>query len=99
MDDESNRRGSEKKKKENPTPSLFPPEFWAKSWGVSTAYIYKLVREKKIEFFHLGKSIRISARQAEDFLKTSLNGEYHRDRLKRKENGRERENGVDGIAG
>jgi excisionase family DNA binding protein len=68
--------------------TLLTPEIVAKSWQVSTAFIYKLVREKKIPYFHIGKSIRFSPQQIEEFLKGTMNGEYHRDRLKRNNNGK-----------
>lgn len=63
--------------------ALLTPENIAKSWQVSTAFIYKLVKEKRIPYFHIGKAIRFSPSEIQEWLKTTANREYHRDRLKR----------------
>ena len=62
---------------------LLTPDDLAKRWQVSRAFVYKLVREKKIPYFHIGKSIRFSPGQISERLEAMANGEYHRDRLKR----------------
>ena len=48
--------------------SLLTPENIAKNWQVSTAFIYKLVREKKIPYYHIGKTIRFSAAEIDNKL-------------------------------
>jgi excisionase family DNA binding protein len=63
--------------------TLITPEDLARRWTVSRAFIYKQVREKKIPYYHLGKNIRFDLSEVTEWLKTTANGEYHRDRDKR----------------
>ncbi len=75
---------------------LFTPEELAKPWKVSTAFIYKLTRLKILGSYHIGKSLRISGTHAQEYLESVEGREYYRDRFKRKENGRDQENGING---
>lgn len=68
--------------------TLITPEDLAKHLKVSTAYVYKMVRQKTLPFYHIGKSVRFSPSLIAEWLKTTANGTWHRDRVKRNEESR-----------
>lgn len=48
--------------------------------GVSRVWLYKLVREKRIPFYHIEKCIRFSPSEIDQWLESKRNGSYHRDK-------------------
>jgi excisionase family DNA binding protein len=52
----------------------------SKSWKVTQVWIYKLVREKKIPFYHIEKCIRFSPSEIEKWLLERQNQTWHRDK-------------------
>jgi excisionase family DNA binding protein len=51
-----------------------------KTLRVSRVWIYKLVREKRIPFYHIEKCIRFSPSEIQEWLKERQNKEWHRDK-------------------
>jgi excisionase family DNA binding protein len=47
---------------------------------VSKVWLYKLVREKRIPFYHVEKCIRFSPLEIQDWLKERRNREWRRDK-------------------
>jgi excisionase family DNA binding protein len=47
---------------------------------VSPVWIYKLVREKKVPFYHVEKCVRFSPSEIEQWLEERKNKEWHRDK-------------------
>jgi len=62
---------------------LLTPEDLATRLKTSKAFIYKLVREKSIPYFHIGKSVRFSPSKISAWLETTVGNEYHRDKKKK----------------
>jgi excisionase family DNA binding protein len=60
--------------------SLLTVDQLAENLNVSRVWLYKLVREKRIPFFHIDKCIRFSPSEIEKWLESKKNGEYHRDK-------------------
>jgi excisionase family DNA binding protein len=52
----------------------------SESLKISRPYIYKLVREKRIPFYHVEKCIRFSPSEIERWLEERRNKEWHRDK-------------------
>ena len=52
----------------------------SKSLRVSRVWIYRLVREKKIPFYHVEKCIRFSPSEVNEWLEERKNMEWHRDK-------------------
>jgi excisionase family DNA binding protein len=52
----------------------------SKSLRVSPVWIYKLVREKRIPFYHIEKCVRFSPSEIEKWLEERKNKEWHRDK-------------------
>jgi len=52
----------------------------SKSLQVSPVWIYKLVREKRIPFYHIEKCVRFSPSEIEKWLEERKNKEWHRDK-------------------
>ena len=48
---------------------------------VSSVWLYKLVREKRIPFYHIEKCIRFSPSEIDDWLKERANKAWHRDKV------------------
>ena len=57
--------------------ALLTPDDLAKSWKVTRIWIYKLVREKKIPSYRLGKCVRFKPAEIAQWLEEKRNGEYH----------------------
>jgi excisionase family DNA binding protein len=47
---------------------------------VSPVWIYKLVREKRVPFYHVEKCVRFSPSEIEQWLEERKNKEWHRDK-------------------
>lgn len=47
---------------------------------VSRVWIYKLVREKRIPFYHVEKCVRFSSSEISEWLESKKNLEWHRDK-------------------
>jgi len=47
---------------------------------VSPVWIYKLVREKRVPFYHVEKCVRFSPSEIERWLEERKNKEWHRDK-------------------
>jgi excisionase family DNA binding protein len=47
---------------------------------VSPVWIYKLVREKRVPFYHVEKCVRFSPSEVEQWLEERRNKEWHRDK-------------------
>jgi len=47
---------------------------------VSKVWVYKLVREKRIPFYHVEKWIRFAPLEIKDWLEERRNKEWHRDK-------------------
>ena len=56
------------------------PDQLAESLKVSRVWIYKLVREKKIPFYHIEKCVRFLPSEIESWLQERKNQEWHRDK-------------------
>jgi excisionase family DNA binding protein len=54
----------------------------SKMLKVSQVWLYKLVREKRIPFYHIEKCVRFSPSEIEKWLEDRRMGEYHRDKIK-----------------
>jgi len=52
----------------------------SKTLKVSRVWIYKLVREKRIPFYHIEKCGRFSASEINEWLVSKKNVEWHRDK-------------------
>lgn len=52
----------------------------SKTLRVSPVWIYKLVREKRIPFYHVEKCVRFSPSEIEKWLVERRNKEWHRDK-------------------
>jgi excisionase family DNA binding protein len=52
----------------------------SKTLRVSPVWIYKLVREKQIPFYHIEKCVRFSPSEIEKWLEERKNKEWHRDK-------------------
>jgi len=52
-----------------------------KSLRVSKVWLYKLVREKRIPFYHIEKCIRFSPSEIHEWLEARRNKEWHRDKF------------------
>lgn len=52
----------------------------SKTLKVSQVWIYKLVREKRIPFYHVEKCVRFKPSEIEKWLEDRRMGEYHRDK-------------------
>lgn len=52
----------------------------SKRLRVSPVWIYKLVREKRIPFYHIEKCIRFSPSDIQIWLEERKNREWHRDK-------------------
>lgn len=52
----------------------------SKSWRVTQVWIYKLVREKKIPFYHIEKCIRFSPSEIDKWLLERQNQTWKRDK-------------------
>jgi excisionase family DNA binding protein len=51
-----------------------------KALRVSKVWIYKLVREKRIPFYHVEKCVRFSPSEIKEWLESRKNIEWHRDK-------------------
>jgi excisionase family DNA binding protein len=71
---------------ENIFPSIVTPEELAKTLKVSRVYIYKLVREKRIPFFHVDRVVRFSGSEVQAWLEEKRNQPWIRDRNKSRKN-------------
>ncbi len=58
---------------------VLTPKEVAERLKVSQVWIYKLVREKRIPFYRLGKNVRFSEIDLQKWMEESRNKEYHRD--------------------
>jgi excisionase family DNA binding protein len=47
---------------------------------VSRVWVYKLVREKRIPFYHVEKCVRFSPSEISEWLESKKNREWHRDK-------------------
>jgi excisionase family DNA binding protein len=47
---------------------------------VSRVWIYKLVREKRVPFYHVDKCVRFSRSDISEWLESKKNREWHRDK-------------------
>lgn len=56
----------------------------SKSLKVTQVWIYKLVREKRIPFYHIEKCIRFLPSEVNEWLKDRQNKEWHRDKVRKK---------------
>jgi excisionase family DNA binding protein len=54
----------------------------AQSLKVSPVWIYKLIREKRIPFYHVEKCIRFSPSEIEQWLEERKMKTWHRDKIK-----------------
>jgi excisionase family DNA binding protein len=52
----------------------------SKSLKVTPVWIYKLIREKRIPFYHIEKCVRFSPSEIEQWLLERQNQEWHRDK-------------------
>ena len=52
----------------------------SKTLRVSRVWIYKLVREKRIPFYHIEKCVRFSPAEVKEWLEERKNTEWHRDK-------------------
>jgi excisionase family DNA binding protein len=52
----------------------------SKTLKVSRVWIYKLVREKRIPFYHIEKCVRFSPSAINEWLESKKNIEWHRDK-------------------
>ena len=52
----------------------------SKTLKVSRVWIYKLVREKRIPFYHVEKCVRFSPAEIKEWLEFKKNVEWHRDK-------------------
>lgn len=64
----------------------------------SRPWIYKLVREKKIPYYHIEKSLRFHPAEIQQWLEGKRNGEYHIESSRGKHRGRPRKKGARGEA-
>jgi excisionase family DNA binding protein len=48
---------------------------------ISRVYVYKLVRMKRIPYFHINKAVRFSPSEIQSWLDEKRGQEYHRDRV------------------
>jgi len=58
---------------------LLTPDELAGKLKISRPYVYKLVREKRIPYFHINKAVRFSPSDIEKWLEEKRGQEYHRD--------------------
>jgi excisionase family DNA binding protein len=56
----------------------------SKGLKVTPVWIYKLVREKRIPFYHIEKCIRFSPSEIEKWLLARQNQDWHRDKVREK---------------
>jgi len=59
---------------------FWTPEELSKMLRVSRVWIYKLVRDKRIPFFHIEKCVRFSPAEIRQWLETKRGQEWHRDK-------------------
>jgi excisionase family DNA binding protein len=52
----------------------------SKTLNVSQVWLYKLVREKRIPFYHIEKCVRFSPSEIHEWLEERRNKEWHRDK-------------------
>ena len=52
----------------------------SRSWKVTQVWIYKLVRQKRIPFYHIEKCIRFKPSEVDAWLLERQNQEWHRDK-------------------
>ena len=52
----------------------------SKALRCSRPWIYKLVREKRIPFYHVEKCVRFSSSEIREWLELKRNNEWHRDK-------------------
>lgn len=52
----------------------------SKTLKVSRVWLYKLVREKRIPFYHIDKCVRFSVSEINEWLESKKNVEWHRDK-------------------
>jgi len=56
----------------------------SKALKVTSVWIYRLVREKRIPFYHIEKCIRFSPLEIEKWLLERQNKDWHRDKIMEK---------------
>ena len=59
---------------------LLTVEDLSKTLKVSRVWIYKLVREKRIPFYHIEKCLRFSPSEVNEWLEERKNIDWHRDK-------------------